>query len=179
MAMSTIQVESLTFAFNAAVSAGKYDQWQHYTKVWNVPPGGRKAVDVVAVEAAPRQSTAWLLEAKDFRVITNPPKACNVGGLARLVADKARDTLAGLAHARNHAVVEREQLLATAALAATAQRIVLHLEPHTGAHTALFPTGFAAGILQQLQQLVRDLDPKPQVLNLSNTRAAGVPWNVS
>jgi len=177
--MPTLQVDTLQFVFSPAVSAGIYDQWQHYTTVWNAPPGGKKAVDVVAVDGAPPPSTAWLIEAKDFRVITQPPKPSNIAGLAQFVADKATDTLAGLAHAQNHAAVAGEKQLATDAMNSNNKRIVLHLEPHTGAHTALFPAGFAASVLQKLQQLVQAIDPKPLVLNIANTPAAGVPWTVS
>ena len=134
---------------------------------------------MVAVDGVPPHSTAWLLEAKDFRVITTPPKPSNIAGLAQFVADKTADTLAGLAHAQTHASVAGEQQLATAAMASTAKRIVLHLEPHTGAHSALFPAGFAAGVLQKLQQLVLAVDLKPLVLNIANTPAAGVPWRAS
>ena len=170
---------SVTFAFDPSVSAGIYDQWQHYTTIWNAPPGGQKAVDVVAVDGVPPQSTAWLIEAKDFRVINNPPKPSNIAGLAQFVADKASNTLAGLADAQNHAAVAGEKQLATDAMASSGRRIVLHLEPHTGLHTALFPAGFAASVLQKLRQLVQAIDPNPLVLNLGNTPQAGVPWTVT
>jgi hypothetical protein len=176
--MPTLHVDSLTFAFDPRVSAVIYDRWQHYTQVWNAPNHGQKAVDVVAVDGAPPQSTAWLIEAKDFRVITNPPKSSNIAGLPQFVADKVTDTLAGLAHAQNHANNPGEKQMATDAMNSTSKRIVLHLEPHTGAHTALFPTGFAASVLQRLQQVVKSIDPKPLVLNIANTPAAGVPWTV-
>ncbi|RYF42191.1 MAG: hypothetical protein EOO38_19955 [Cytophagaceae bacterium] len=101
--MPTLQVDTLMFDFNAPVTAELYDKWQHHTTVWNAPPGGRKAVDVVAVEGASPPGTTWLIEAKDFRVITNPPKPCHIAGLAQTVANKAVHTLAGLAHASANA----------------------------------------------------------------------------
>ena len=176
--MPTLQVDTFTFVFRPLVSAENYDQWQHHNVV-NAAPGGRRAVDVVAVEGVPPQSTAWLIEAKDFRVITRPPKPSNIAGLAQLVAEKTTDTLAGLADAQNHAVVAVEKKLAADVMTSAGKRIVLHLEPHTGPHSALFPAGFAANVLQKLQQLVQAIDPKPLVLNIANTRAAGVPWTVS
>jgi hypothetical protein len=177
--MPHLQIDTLLFNFSAAVAASKYDQWQHYTAVWNAAPGGRKAMDAVAVDGTPPRSSAWLIEGKDFRVITMPPKPSNIGGLARFVADKAVDTLAGLADAQHHATVPAEKHLAMQALASSAQRVVLHLEPHTGPHTTLFPTGFAASVLQQLRILVRPIDSNPLVLNIANTPLAGVPWTVT
>jgi hypothetical protein len=177
--MPTLSVEKLTFAFDTTVTAGNYDQWQHYTTVWNKHPRSNKAVDIVAVAGVPPRSTAWLIEAKDFRVINKRPKPSNIAGLAQLVTDKAEDTLDGLAHAQNHAVVAGEKRLAADATTSSGKRIVLHLEPHTGAHTALFPVNFAAGVLQKLRQMAQAIDPNPLVLNIANTPAAGVPWTVS
>ena len=177
--MATLQVDTLAFTFDAHVAAQIYDQWQYYTWVWNAPPGGQKAMDVVAVEGAPPASTAWLIEGKDFRVITNPPKPSNIGGLAQFVADKAAHTLGGLAGASAHAAEAAEKQHATDAAASNTKRVVLHLEPHTGAHSALFPKGFAASVLQQLRLLVKAIDTTPLVLNIANTPASGVPWAVS
>jgi len=176
--MAILRVDTLTFDFGPTVAADQYDKWQHYSVVWNAPPGGQKAVDVVAVDGNPA-NTAWLIEAKDFRVITNPPKSSNISGLPQFVADKATHTLAGLAHASLHAAVPGEKQLATNAIACSRRRIVLHLEPHTGAHTALFPMGFAANVLQKLRQLVQAIDANAVVLNIANTHLSGVPWSVS
>jgi hypothetical protein len=176
--MPTLQVDTLTFTFTPAVTAQLYDKWQHYTAVWNAP-GGRKAVDVVAVEGAAPPTVTWLIEAKDFRIITNPPKGSNIGGLAQFVADKVSDTQSGLADAAINAANPAERSHAANAVASTSVRIVLHLEPHVGAHTALFPTNFAAGVYQSLKQLVQAIDPNPLVLNVGNTAVAGVPWAVA
>ena len=177
--MAVIQVDTLSFSFNATVAAQIYDQWHHYTTVWNAPPGGQKAVDVVAVEGTAPASTVWLIEAKDFRVITSPPKPSNIGGLPQFMADKAAHTLAGLTHASANAAVAGEKQLAAAAVASTTRRVALHLEPHRGAHTALFPANFSVNVYQALKALVAHIDPKPLVLSIANTAKAGVPWNVS
>jgi len=136
-------------------------------------------MDVVAVENHAAPATTWLIEAKDFRIINSPPKPSNIAGLPQTVADKAAHTLAGLADASANAAVASERNHATIAMAAPAKRIVLHLEPHIGAHTALFPAAFAAGVLQKIRQLVKATDPNPLVLNIANTAAAGVPWTVA
>lgn len=176
--MTILQVGTLQFTFSPAVAAQIYDTWQHYVMVWN-RSGGQKAVDLVAVESPAAPTTTWLIEAKDFRVITSPPQPSNVTGLAQTVADKAADTLAGLADAAVRAVVTSEKDHATSALAAPAKRVVLHLEPHTGQLSALFPVGFPASVYQKLKQLVKSIDPNPLVLNITNTPAAGVPWAVA
>jgi hypothetical protein len=120
-----------------------------------------------------------MIEGKDFRVITNPPKPSNIGGLAQLVSDKVQDSIAGLNDAANNATTPTEQSLAKLAVSASAKRVVLHLEPHVGAHSALFPAGFAASVFQKLRQLVRAIDPNPLVLNIADTPSVGVPWTVT
>ncbi|MEN9557600.1 MAG: hypothetical protein RLZZ232_3886 [Planctomycetota bacterium] len=178
--MASLPVDTLNFTFSAAIAnAQLYDQWIHYTTVFNAPPGGKKAIDVVAVEAGVAPATTWMIEAKDFRVITNPPKSSNIGGLAQLVADKVQDSIAGLTDAAASATTPSEKSLAVLAISAPTKRVVLHLEPHVGAHSALFPAGFAASVLQRLRQLVRSIDPNPLVLNIANTPSASVPWTVS
>jgi len=135
-------------------------------------------MDVVAIEGLPMPVTTWLIEAKDFRVINSPPQPSNIAGLAQTVADKVTDTIFGLNDAQNAATIVSEKAHASRALVAPTKRIVLHLEPHAGAHTALFPNGFAASVLQKLRQLVTLIDSNPLVLNIANTSAAGVPWSV-
>lgn len=178
--MPTLQVDSLSFNFKANVSAEIYDLWMHYTSVWNAPPASQKAVDVVAVEVP--ESTTWLIEAKDFRVLTNPPKPSNLGGLHQSVADKVAHTLAGLADASVNAASPAEKAHATDALAAATRRVVLHLEPYAGADSnlsILFPKIFAANVLLKLRQLVKSIDANPLILNIATTPASGVPWTVS
>ena len=176
--MPTLRVDGLAFMFRPTIAAQRYDRWHHYIRVWNAA-GGRKAVDVVAVEHSRSLILTWLIEAKDFRIITNPPKPSNIAGLAQLVADKARDSLLGLADAAVNAANPSEKSHAVNAILATSVRIVLHLEPHVGPHTALFPAGFSASVFQRLRQLVRAIDPNPLVLNIASTAAAAVPWAVT
>ena len=178
--MPTLQVDRLTFLFTATVTAQCYDKWQHYSAVWNAA-GGQKAVDVVAVEGPVPPTVTWLIEAKDFRIINiaSPPKPSNIGGLPQQVFGKVTDSIAGLRDAVLNAADASEKGHASNAIAAPAVRIVLHLEPHVGPHTALFPTGFAASVLQGLRQLVKAIDPNPLVLNIANTAVAAVPWTVT
>jgi hypothetical protein len=174
--MATLQVDSFQFSFEPTIAAELYDTWQHYTAVWRTQATPQKAVDVVAVEPG---ATTWLIEAKDFRVISSPPKPSNIAGLAKTVADKVTHSLAGLEDAAVKAASVAEKNHAQMAIAAPARRVVLHLEPHGGKHTILFPLGFQASVLQKLRQLVKATDPNPLVLNIANTPSAGVPWTVA
>lgn len=176
--MATLQVDSLLFSFSGSVTAELYDRWIHYCQVFNAS-GGQKAVDVVAIEENGAAATTWLIEAKDFRVITNPPKPANIGGLPQQIADKVHDTIVGLRDAAINAIDPREKQHSANAMVSPIVRIVLHLEPHVGPHSALFPSRFAVNVFQRLRQLVNQIDPNALVLNISNTPMAGVPWTVS
>lgn len=181
--MTPVPVDNLLFTFPPAIAVlpVPYDQWQHYTTVINAPPGGVKAVDVIAVESAPplAPTTNWLIEAKDFRVITQPPKPSNLGRLPQTVLSKVNDTLTGLAGAAMNAADPAERTQATLAIGAAGTRVVLHLEPHVGPHTALFPANFVASVFQTLKVLLAAIDPNPLVLNIANTPSAGTPWTVA
>lgn len=175
--MSAVRVERLVFTFDETVDPHQYDRAGTMAEGW---PRG-KAVDVVANGIPAPPALVWLVEAKDFRVITGPPRHSNVAGLAPTVNAKVRDTLAGLSAIAAGPAANPAHAHATDAIAARAHRVVLHLEPHTvgGGHSHLFPHGFAADVLMKLKQLVRDVDPKPLVLNIRRTtRRAGVPWTV-
>jgi hypothetical protein len=173
--MPSLRVDSFQFDFLSTVAAEKYDDWQH----WRTQ-SGKKKVDVVAVEPVSSPTCTWLIEARDFRVISGPPKPSKIGSLHRIVAQKMHDTLDGLNHACRHAG-SAEKAHANAAILAPSKRVVFHLEPHvaTGDHSKLFPKNFAANVYQAIRPLVAEIDANPLVLNISNTPLAGVPWRVS
>jgi len=177
--MPSIPVDTFVFNFASTVAAEKYDGWQHVNHHW-AARRDKKKVDVVALEPAARPTTTWLIEAKDFRVINAPPKPSNIGSLPQAVAKKMTDSLLGLTDTAVNGQQASEKAHAAAAIAAAGRRVVLHLEPHppSGAHTALFPSNFAANVHQALRPLVADIDPKPLVLCIANTPRAGVPWIV-
>jgi len=175
--MATLQVDTLSFHFQPSIGAQKYDESNHYQMVWRLH--GKMAMDVVAQRMGGTPDPLWLIEAKDFRVITQEPEASNLRGLAQTVAAKAVDTLEGLSDAAANAANAAEKEFASRATSAANTRIVLHLEPHVGQHTKLFPRSFSGGVLQKLKQLVQNVDPKPLVLNIADTPRAGVPWTVS
>lgn len=173
--MSALQVDNLCFTFSPHVVAEAYDAWHYYAMI---SAQGRKAVDVVAVENPAAPTTAWLIEAKDFRP-KYPPLPSRIGSLAETVALKMEHTLRGLEDAAGNATVVSEKHHAGLAVAALTKRVVLHLEPHVGPYSALFPAGFPASVLQKLRQLVKTIDANPLVLNKADTPAAGVPWSVA
>lgn len=178
--MSELRVDSINFSFETSVNADKYDDWQHVNKDW-ADRTDKKKMDIVAVEPVPAVQTLWMIEVKDFRIITNPPKPSNLSGLPRTVAQKADHTLLGLADAVRNAQVSSERLLSSQSQACRTTRIVLHLEPHppSGPRSALFPSGFSASVHQRMKQLVAHIDADPLVLDLSNTPRANVPWSVN
>jgi hypothetical protein len=175
--MATLRVDSLSFHFQASIEATKYDESVHYLTV--LQQQGKKAVDVVAIRVGANPDPVWLIEAKDFRNIRGEPKESNTIGLPKSVLQKVDDTREGLRDSATNATDPTEREYAQRAITPQNTKIVLHLEPYQGPATKLLPRNPAAGVLQKLKQLVKHIDPDPRVLNIANTRKAGVPWTVS
>ena len=171
-----MHVDGIDFDFEKSVLASKFDSSTHYLDVCRM--AHKKAVDIVAVDVQTIPLT-YLVEVKDFRVITSPPGEKNVAKLPETVAAKVTDTLACLADASTSASIPTERHHAKVAVSAPKCRIVLHLEPHVGAKSALFPLGFPASVLFKLRTLVSSIDPHPLVLSIATTPASGVPWSAS
>jgi hypothetical protein len=176
--MTTLTVENLKFTFYPEIVAEKYDVWQYHR---NISQHNKKAVDIVAVKSD--SEIVWLLEVKDFRIISNPPRSSNLHSLPETVAKKFFDTLDGLKDAAENAVEIREKNHASLSAKAKTKRLVLHLEPHppTGNYSVLFRRNYAARVLQKLKTLVAAIDVAPRILNISNTNSPGfeVPWDVA
>jgi hypothetical protein len=170
--MTSISVERLTFVFDPSVAPFQYEKNSVCVAGW---PQGFKVVDVVAHDLPVPASLTWLIEAKDYRVITN------LAGLAATVEAKVRDSLAALpvvgAQSTNGAAKAHAQVASTA----LGMRVVLHLEPHpaAGLHAALTPASWIANVLLQLRINLVDIDSNPLVLDIARTSAANVPWSVS
>jgi len=186
--------DRLTFRFPDDWSASKLDDWSFYRNQFQrlgttlrLPCGhcgaelrckhcstaktvGIKSVDFLALDTS---ENCWLIEVKDYR---KGPRTKTID-LADEIALKVRDSLALLAIASRNANDPEERDLARAALGTDCIRVVLHLEQPVK-HSKLFPRAIdPADVLQRLKQLVRSVDPHPQVSEI--TRAGSLPWSVS
>ena len=172
---------ALSFDFQPGYQGTHFEKWGHHAahdSAFNAAHRRNpQKVDVVALPSTHALSL-WLIEAKDFRVITSNPKPKNITGLHSSVKAKIEDSLTMLTDAAVNASDADEKSYAQSALGIPDKRIVLHLEPHVGPHAALFPSGFSANVLAKLKQELHGLGIKPLVLNIANTPAAGVPWRV-
>jgi hypothetical protein len=160
---------NLTFDFPNGWLAEKYDGWSFYVGGFQQVCGGAKAVDILAVNSV---TCCWLIEIKDYRL------GCQTTALnlAEAVAQKVRDTLAGLATARVRAT-GIEQQSADAGLKCADFRAVLHLEQPATTST-LFPSPInRANVLQRLRQLIKAIDPNPQVVDMNDLQS--LPWTVT
>ena len=176
--MTSISVEQLSFTFDDSVAPFQYEVAGVCVAGW---PQGSKVVDVVAHDLPVPAQCTWLIEAKDYRVITSPPKPTNLTGLAATVEAKVRDSLAALPVVGINATDAEAKAHAMHAGAAPAIRVVLHLQPHptTGQHAALFPASWIANVLLQLRIKIADIDASPLVLDIARRATANVPWSVS
>ena len=167
--MPTVTEGKLRFTFPDGWNVSKYDDWLHYRNQLIKVCDGMKAIDVLALEP---KGCCWLLEIKDYREHVRT-KAI---GLAEELAEKARDTLAGLVAAQFCANDDSEKNLARQALRSTRLRLVLHLE-QPKSHSKLFPRVIdPAIVLQRLKQLVKAIDAHPLVVETATMR--NLPWSV-
>jgi hypothetical protein len=167
--MTTIREGKLSFTFVNLWNVSKYDGWSHYRNQSINVCGGMKAIDVLALEP---KGCCWLLEVKDYR---EHPRI-KVINLADEMAEKVRDTLAGLVAAQFCANDDNEKHSARQALRAKSLKVVLHLE-QPAKHSKLFPRAInPAAVLQRLKQLVKAIDPHPLVVEMATMR--NLPWSV-
>jgi hypothetical protein len=167
--MPTIAEGKLSFVFADGWNVSKYDEWIHYRRHFIKICVAVKAIDILALE--PR-GCCWLLEIKDYREHVRTKTI----DLAEEIAEKARDTLAGLVAAQFCANDDSEKNSARQALRSANLRIVLHRE-QPRKHSKLFPRAInPATVLQRLRQLVKAIDPHPLVVEMATMR--NLPWSV-
>lgn len=150
---------NLNFTFKQGTEASKYDDWVFYRNQFNSAFGGTKAVDIICVDTR----TAWLIEIKDYRLHarTKPQD------LAAEVAQKVRDSIAGLVAAAANANDQDEKILARKLLSKRSWRIVLHLEQPVKT-SKLRPKAInPADVLNKLKNLLKTIDPHPLVVDNS------------
>lgn len=168
--MIEINEGGLTFVFPEPCEAAKYDGWEFYQKRFQSTAGVSKAVDMVCVTGR----SAWLIEVKDYRV---HPRTKPID-LADEVAQKVRDTLAGLAAASANAEEVAEKALAALAVEKQSWRVALHLEQPDPTGSRLRPHAInKADVLQTLRRKLKAVDAQPVVADRQASRA-GLPWTV-
>lgn len=176
--MNPIVEGNLTFTFSAAVLSEKYETWQHYINVFQQTAQGIKAMDMAVIEDVLSPRTLYLIEVKDYRIISSPPNRENIQDLDKTIEKKASDTLSGLSSAAVDAMLPSEKAFGIASRDIPSTRIVVHLEPNPNPSVAIFPSGFPALVLQKLRQTVAHIDANPMVLSIATTPNSGVPWSV-
>ncbi|CAM5194244.1 hypothetical protein OURE66S_00590 [Oligella ureolytica] len=146
--------------------ASQYDKWSFYRNQFINVTKSTKAVDFIYIDKA--HDITWLIEVKDYR---HPDtQLIKPSELASVVAQKVRDSLAGLAAARCNANDTEEREFSNAALRTNKIKVVLHMEQN---HPIINP----ADILTNLKQQIKAIDAQPKVVNQGNLKA-NMCWKV-
>lgn len=154
--MSTeVDVDGRIFVFEGDWSVTKYDEWAFHRN--QMSSSEAKAVDMVASTA----DDAYLVEVKDY---THPETdRVPLEELPLTVAQKARDTLAGLVAAQRRASGE-EASFAADALRRAHLHVVLHVELPLGKGGRLRDRERVLALLRtSLRTKVRGIDPHAAV----------------
>lgn len=163
--MTVIREGNLEFAFPPECMASKYDEWAFYRNQFGYVAKS-KAVDFLCIH----DSCAWLIEVKDYR----DARRTKLTEIHVEVAEKVRDTLAGLAAAKTNAA-DSEKDEAGRALRQRRWRVALHLE-QTQRPSRLRPTvADPATLRTKLRRAIRAVDPHATVID---SRSQSVPWTV-
>lgn len=166
----SISEGNLTFHFPSHWLASKYDDWTYYQKHFRQIVSHTKAIDILAIDP---HKTVWLIEVKDFRSHCRSKKT----PLPNEIAQKIKDSLAGLAGARFKANTLDEKTLAEEMFQCPEIKVVLHLE-QPNKNSLLFPRVFdPANIQKKLKQLLKSVDPHPKVVERQNMQ--NLPWIVT
>ena len=173
--MIRIKEGRLEFAFQTGC-ATQYDQWAFYRRQFQGIARGSKAVDFLCLDG----NIAWLIEVTDYRSHTGEQERHTMPkprAIAGEVAEKVRDTLAGLAAACKNANNSKEKSLARKSIRKARWRVVLHLEQPRAQtprrRTAIDPRS----IESELGRLLKAVDPHPKVMDCRSGYPV-VPWTV-
>ncbi len=150
----------IRFSFVDAHIATQYDNWRYYKKHFQKAAGSSKAVDFIVC----KDDVAWLIEVKDFRRHrrTKPIELCDE------IAQKVRDTMAGILSAQFHANDCAEKSCASSVSACTHLKVGLHLQQAKNPNR-LFPHDFnPANLTLKLKQQLRFADCHPKVFNIES-----------
>ena len=160
----------LIFSFANQCNAVAYDQWSFVRNQYQSVCGSTKAVDFLCLDGG----VLWIIEVKDYR-LPRTPKPSN---LSITVAQKVRDSIAGLVAAKCNADDPYEQRFAQSALRAAQLRVVLHIEqPHKV--SKLFPRAVDPGDLKsKIKKLLKAIDPHPEIVD-RNSLKSDMHWTVT
>ena len=168
--MTEIMEGNLRFRFQADCNASKYDDWSFYRNQFQNFANGSKAIDILCV----KQNVSWLIEIKDYSQHSRTKSK----EIADEVAEKVRDTLAGLASVAKNANDCHERRLARQALANRKWRVVLHLEQPATPSKLRPKLVNTADLLQKLKsKKLRAVDAHPKIFSRS-TCPGSIPWTV-
>ena len=152
-----------------AMGSAQYDEWSFYRNQFTNMFGQAKAVDFLYVE----RDTTWLIEVKDYRA----DKRTKPTELPLEIAQKVRDTLAGLAAAKFNANEISEKQLARQALTCSKLRVVLHLEQPAKPSRLKPQVINPADAKLKLKQYLKAVDAHPLVVE-SNNMPDNIQWQV-
>lgn len=168
--MTVLTEGSLAFTFNAGCSASKYDDWAFYRNQFQKVCGREKAVDFICIE----NNDLWLIEIKDYR----QPNTRKVVNLHKALAQKVRDSLAGLVAAQYNANDHAERQFAQDSLRTSRLYLVFHIEQPVKV-SRLFPRAVdPADMKQKLKGQLKAIDAHPKIVN-QHTLMANMPWTVA
>lgn len=164
----------MIFSFDSGGMAEKYDGWSFYRNQFqNKCSKENKAVDFLYV----RGKVGWLIEVKDYIYQDRNREKEKELPLSEEVAQKVRDSLAGLCVAQCNANDSKEKNFAKKFLKVKTLRVVLHVEINKDKRKLCSREKFLADTLDKMEHCIRAVDCHPKLISMG-TMGTFVPWKV-
>lgn len=160
-----MDVDGITFNFNDTWTVTKYDDWSYYRRFRTQRPG-IKGIDIIAISP---ESTAYLIEVKDYR----HPDTQKPSQVPEAIADKVIFTLAAMLPARLRANLPEERDVSEKVLSCVDLHVVFHMEQPRRHKRRLDP----ADVRMKLKQRLKAIDSHVKVVHSQNMR--DLPWTVT
>ncbi len=168
--MTELNEGELSFRFECRTNPFKYDEMAFYRNQFQAVCEGAKAVDFLCKDG----SCGYLVEVKDY---AQAPRT-KPSDLPQEIAEKVRDTLAGLVACKANANDHEERGRADQWLSSTRLRVVLHLEQPKRPSRLKPRVAEPQDLRQKLKQLLKAIDAHPMVADCAHT-PSDVPWSVA
>ncbi len=170
--MATLHESNVDFTVAAGWLAQRYDATTWYRKHFNACEDSA-AMDFLVIDE--QGTVLWMVEVKDFTQIAPDQQRPS---LAKVVAKKARDTLAGILAGATRAGVDEERAFFARAARVPLIRVHFHCERPTHGSRLYRSLPDLADLKQTLRRLVRPIDPRVEVADVAHP-ALSAPWTTA
>lgn len=150
-------IDGIEIPISDRENATKYDDWAFYRNQFQKVGAGQKGVDIITID---NDKVLRLIELKDYR---RNERTKNIE-ISLEIADKVRDTIAGIFTASINANDNYEKEFSKKCLQSNKIKVILYLlQPKV--NSKLFPIKInIVNLTKDLKRKIKAIDPRPKVI---------------